>query len=110
MTWLHKAPSNEKSTAKKNSLIWSWCDKYIRYTGHKSIECTKLSKREKCVGFAGVASAYNNVDSNISMVSSVGWSDEEYEYTTPCKKSRTKCMNKNKIVVLPLDEESDSDK
>ena len=47
MTWLHEAPSSGKSTTKKNGLTWFWCNKCVRYTSHKSSECTKTTKREK---------------------------------------------------------------
>jgi len=109
MTWLHKAPTNGKSTAKKNGLLWFWCSKCLRYTGHKSAECTKPTKRDNTVAFAGIAAADSDVDSDGSMVSAVAWTESEDESSPVRKKSRTKRTKKTKIVVESSDEESVSD-
>ena len=111
--WLHKTPSSEKSTAKKNGLIWFWCNKYLRYTSHKSAECTKTTKREKSVAFVGVASVDVDVNLAGSIVSVFEWSESEDESLTPVrKKSRTKRAKKikrKKHIILSSDNKSGSD-
>ena len=110
MTWLHEAPANGEKTARKNGLIWYWCEKCIRFTSHKSTECTKTSKREKSVAFAGVASAGADVYTDDDVQSSDEWSDSEPDTPPPRKKSRSlKRTKKPKRVYLSTDEESSSD-
>ena len=110
MTWLHEAPTNGKKTAKKNGLIWYWCDKCDRFTSHKSTECTKTSKREKIVVFAGVASVGADSYTDDGLHSSDEWSESEQETPPSRKKSKThKRTKKPKRVYLSTDEESDSD-
>ena len=77
MTWLHETPSSGKSTAKKSGLTWFWCNKCVRYTPHKSSECTKTTKHEKSAAFVAIASAEVNVTSVGSMASTADWSEIE---------------------------------
>jgi len=113
MTWLHKAPVSGKSTAKKNGLTWFWYEKCVRYTSHKGTECTKTTKRQKGVAFAGMASAGGNISSGDSMVSAVDWSDSEAESLPPARKksrtSRAKKIKRKKSKYLSSDSESGSD-
>ena len=109
MTWLHEAPTKGKKAAKKNGIIWYWCEKCIRFTSHKSTECTKTSKREKRVAFAGVASVGADVYTDDGLNSSDDWSESEQETPPPRKKFRTHKRTKKNKFFLSSDEESDSD-
>ena len=85
MTWLHEAPSNGKSTAKKNGLTCFWCNKRVRYTSYKSSECTKTTKREKSTAFAAIASVDVNLTMASSIASAADWSEIDEE-TQPGRK------------------------
>ena len=104
-----QGPHKREINGQENGLIWFWCSKCLRYTGHKSTECTKTSKRENSVAFAGVAAADTDVDSDGSMVSAVAWTESEDESTPPRKKSCKMRTKKTKKVVMSSGEESDSD-
>ena len=83
----------------------------MRYTSHKSTECTKPTSREKSASFTAIALAELNVTSAGSMASAVDWSEIDEETQPVRKKSRTKRAKKRKrTVILSSDEETTSDK
>ena len=110
MTWLHEAPSSRKSKAKKNGLTWFWCNTCVRYTSHKSSECTKTTKRKKSAAFVAIASADVNLTSACSMASTADWSEIDQETQPVRKKQRAERAKKRKrSVILLSDEENLSD-
>ena len=106
MDWLHEAPSSGKSTAKKNGLTWFWCSKCVRYTSHKSAECTKTTKRDTSKAYAVIASAQVDFSTAGSMVSTADWSEDEEPVK---KKKRVRRARKRKSVILSSDDETLSD-
>ena len=109
MNWLHEAPTNGKSFCKKNGLLWFWCEKCVRYTGHKSTECIKKSKKESKPAYANVAR--NSTIYTDELESSDHWSASKQETPPPRKKLRKQKRTKKikRVVLSSSDEESDSD-
>ena len=97
MDWLHKAPTGSSKSVKKNDIWWYWCPKCLRWSSHKSTECTRTSKREKPTAFANVASRMTDARSDSNSESEMEWSDENIEVSHPRKKTRrSKKIKKSK--------------
>ena len=110
MDWLHTAPTGSSKTIKKNDIWWYWCPKCLRWSSHKSTECTRTRKREKPTAFAKVASRNTDASSDSSILSADVWSDEDIEVSHPRKKTRrSKKTKRSKNVRRKDDASSDSE-
>ena len=66
MMWLHKDPTGDKYVCNKNELTWNWCTKCVRWSSHKSANCTRSSTRGYPT-YANVAVHCENVDSDTTI-------------------------------------------
>ena len=87
LLWLHTEPDVITGSVKKNGVKWYWCTKCVRFTSHKSAECTRKSVRQ-IKASANLASAskpspQSDSDSDESEIYT-----ESFEEEQPTKKMR----------------------
>ena len=89
-TWLHTEPDVTNRSVMKNGVKWYWCTKCIRFTSHKSTECSRKTIRQ-ITASANVAKATKSAESddeNLSNSDESRISTEDFEEDHATKKMR----------------------
>ena len=93
LVWVHKNPTDGKTTCVKNGFTWNWCKNCVRWSPHTSKECSRVGKRQSMYE-AHVAnrniirSTINSSSDDKSTTSEGEWTDDDIETSRPRKRTK----------------------